>query len=185
MKLKLVILAAAGILSTSAYADCWRLPNGQIIQTSANSSPPVRGAQRIACPPPSLSLPKPNVRQQEQQQRPQLGITAFDRQPDSRECTEFARSLVRRLPGNLYSFADKRAIINDRTPRVGSVAIIEVPSGQFAPYGHVAVVEEVTSNSITVAESHFGGAFSERRRAVGRDLADAEAQLRIVGYFRP
>ena len=37
-------------LSRHALADCWRLPNGQVISTHANSSPPVARAQRIDCP---------------------------------------------------------------------------------------------------------------------------------------
>ncbi|MDB5693571.1 MAG: hypothetical protein JWO81_2634 [Alphaproteobacteria bacterium] len=93
--------------------------------------------------------------------------------------------MVPTLPGNLYTIGQKRAIINDRVPRVGSVAVIDVPTGRSAENGHVAVVVDVTSNSITLAEAHFGGWYSERRRAVGSDLADAGRQLRIVGYFRP
>ena len=55
----------------------------------------------------------------------------------------------------------------------------------MAQYGHVAVVEAVTSTSITIVEANFGGPGIQRRRAVGRDTADAASQLGIVGYYRP
>ncbi len=182
MKVLVLSLMALTLVPSASNADCWRLPSGQILQTAANSSPPVRGAQRVPCP--QTGLPAPRI---EPVTAPpaRRGIETFDQQPYNGECTDFARSRVPRLPGNLFTIADKRAIINDRTARVGSVAIIDVPSGTYAENGHVAVVENVTANSITIAEAHFGGPYTERRRATGRDLADAEAQLRIIGYFRP
>ena len=38
------------VASPDAFADCWRLPTGQVVTSSANSTPPVRGAVKVACP---------------------------------------------------------------------------------------------------------------------------------------
>lgn len=168
------------LLSSPALGACWRLPNGQIIETNSNSTAPVRGARLVTCPPPVFTpRNEPPARQE------RYGVTEFDQRPDLRECTDFARSLVRSLPGGLFTMRDKTNIINSRRPTVGSVAIIEVPRGYAQPYGHVAVVEEVTRNSITIIEANYGGRRVQRRRSVGRDLDEAASQLRIVGYYRP
>jgi hypothetical protein len=115
----------------------------------------------------------------------QRGITQIERRADDRECVIYARSRVASLPFGLFSMADKRNIINQSTPSAGSIAIIETPGGSFAEIGHVAYVEEVTSNSIIISETNFSSRNYTLRKAVGTKLADAEAQLRIIGYFRP
>jgi hypothetical protein len=163
--LALVALA----LATPAEAACWRLANGQIVETNSNSTPPVYGAVRISCPAPNFRLPTERA-----------GISFLTESPDPRECVAYARSRVRGLPSGLFSMADKRRIINDSRARAGSIAIINASS-----YGHVAYVEEVTSTSITISETNFHSGMFTRRRAVGSTTADAERQLHIEGYFRP
>ena len=114
-----------------------------------------------------------------------VGISVLDRRPDARECVDYARSRMPTLPYGLFTFKNKTDMINSKTARVGSVAIINVPTGEYSEYGHVAYVEEVTANSITISETHYSGRNYTLRRSVGRSLANAEAQLHIVGYRRP
>lgn len=182
----LVAMFAGG---TAAHAACWRLPNGQVMQTASNSTPPVAGARQVACPVTASSIApvigRPSSPPNGGSSSQSIGIRTFDRQPDQRECVDYARSRVSSLPFGLITFANKTAIINSRQVRVGSVAIIAVPSGEFAENGHIAYVENISGSSITISETHYGGHYFERRQAVGRDLADAENQLRIVGYFQP
>ena len=185
----LIVVALVGS-SGVANAACWKLPNGSIIQTSSNSTPPVAGAKRVMC---SQVTPGPiPVRRNTPTPSPspsaivERGIVSSDQRPDQRECVEYARSRVSSLPTGLFTFQNKRDIITPSArARVGSIAIIEVPSGASAQYGHIAYVEAVSENSITITETNFGGRRYQKRTATGRDLADAERQLRIIGYYRP
>ena len=194
MLFKMIVATVAMFAGGSAaQAACWRLPSGQVMQSASNSTPPVAGARQVPCPDAASSIgsvfgrsASPSVVPSNSGSGSQsMGIRAFDQQPDQRECVDYVRSRVSSLPTGLFTFADKTAIINSRRARAGSVAIITVPGGEFAEYGHIAYVEAVTGNSITISETHFGGRYFERRQAVGRDIADAEGQLRIVGYFQP
>jgi hypothetical protein len=65
-------------------------------------------------------------------------------------------------------------------PRPGSVAMINP-----APRGHVAIVESVTANSITIIEGDYLMGTVTRRTAAGKDLNEAARQLKIAGYNRP
>lgn len=168
-------LAFAMMGLDQASAACWRLPGGQIIETNANSTPPVRGARRVDCaarsPPATSAQVEPR------------GITVLAQTTDPRQCVDYARSRVGALPTGLFSMQDKRNVINEPRPgraRAGYIAIINASAD-----GHVAYVEEVTRNSITISETNYPAGTFRRRRAVGRDIDDAAVQLRIVGYFRP
>jgi murein DD-endopeptidase MepM/ murein hydrolase activator NlpD len=58
MRIGLALLAAVLTFAVSqAEAACWRTPNGQIIETQSNSTPPVAGARRVDCPAPTLRAP--------------------------------------------------------------------------------------------------------------------------------
>lgn len=92
-----------------------------------------------------------------------------------KNCVLYARSRVRSLPYGLFSYKDKLKIINSKTPKVGSVAIIYVPSHS---YGHVAVVTKVSGNKITIEESNWDRSQLTRRTGTAKEL-------RIKGYFRP
>jgi hypothetical protein len=165
-------LAFVLLIPPDANAACWRLPSGQIVETQSNSTPPVRRAVLVRCPTPTISpAPEP--------------IRTFDQRSDDRECVDYARSRVRNLPSGLFTMADKRAIINSNEPRAGSIAIIEVRGGQYRDVGHVAYVETVTRNSITISETNFGGRRFQQRTSTASTLREAERQLNIVGYFRP
>ena len=104
-------------------------------------------------------------------------------------CVLFLRNDVGIKPWpnvNLESWAAKKSIINVRgAPRYGDLAIIEVPSGKFAANGHIAMVRDVTANSIEILEADFGGPRVQMRRATASKLKEAEGMLRIVGYYRP
>jgi hypothetical protein len=101
------------------------------------------------------------------------------------ECVEFARSKVPSLPHGLNTFKDKLSITNSATAVVGSIAIIGFTTGEYVDVGHVAVVESVSENSITIIEAHFTNGKITRRTAVDKTLKDAELQLKIKGYFVP
>lgn len=173
MRLAASVAALAGsaiAAASEAAAACWRLEDGRIVETASASTPPTAGAVAARCPTPSLVRPS---------------VKTFDRRPDSRECVEYARSRVPSLPGGLWTIGDKRAIINSAAASVGSVAVVDVPGGRYREAGHVAVVDAVTANSITISETNFGGRHFQRRTATAASLRDAETALRIVGYFHP
>lgn len=103
-------------------------------------------------------------------------------------CVGFLRNDMKiRLPNiDLTSWQAKQSIVNvSGDPRRGDVAVIAVPRGIAAPYGHVAMVESVTATSITILEANFRSGTVTMRRATGRNLDDAKAQLRIYGFYRP
>lgn len=103
-------------------------------------------------------------------------------------CVGFLRNDMKiRLPNiDLTSWKAKQSIANvTGDPRQGDVALIAVPKGEAAPYGHVAMVDSVTAKSITILEANFRSGRVTMRRASGRDLTDAKAQLRIYGFYRP
>lgn len=102
-------------------------------------------------------------------------------------CVLFLRRDMRAgMPsGDLTLWEAKRAAINVRgTPRRGDIAMIPLRSGAYASNGHVALVYEVTSTSITVLEANWRPGQVTMRRATGRDTAAAAAVLNIAGYYR-
>ena len=79
----------------------------------------------------------------------------------------------------------KLAIINvNGTPRPGDVAIIEVPHGAAAVYGHMAMVKDVTEVSIQIEEANFRAGWITIRTSIGSDLQEAMHALAIVGFYR-
>jgi murein DD-endopeptidase MepM/ murein hydrolase activator NlpD len=54
--LAVCVIAVTG----AASAECWKLPNGQIVETMGNSTPPVAKAKKVTCPKPSLRDPTPS-----------------------------------------------------------------------------------------------------------------------------
>lgn len=170
------LLAALSLLlvTAPASATCWLLKNGQTLTTSANSTSPVAGAKQVACPgaPPLAKLPTP----------PKLGVVtkSLGKGPNSDNCVLYARSRVPTLPTGMLDWKGKLAAVNARTPAAGSVAMI--PYGQV---GHVAYVESVTGNTITIIEANFSFGNMTRRISTGSSLADAASRLHIAGYYRP
>lgn len=102
----------------------------------------------------------------------------------SGECVQFARERSPRLPTGLFTWQDKKNIINSRKPSADSVAVIGFNTGNYVDIGHVAVVESFNNNSITILEANYTVGKISRRTAIGSSLSDAENQLGIVGYFR-
>lgn len=100
------------------------------------------------------------------------------------ECVLYVREIVKSLPYNLISWSDKKKIINSYTCKAGSVAIIQVPSGSAAQWGHVAYVQACDKSGITIREANFRKDTITRRVATP-NILQAEKELRIVGYWRP
>jgi hypothetical protein len=103
------------------------------------------------------------------------------------QCVIYARAFVSSLPFGLHDYNDKLRIINSTVPRRGNVAVINL-----GKVGHVAVVVSVdnsgSSRSIQIAEMNVPlDSLAPRYRyaTCGANIADCEAQLKIVGYFRP
>ncbi len=103
--------------------------------------------------------------------------------PDS--SLPFARNHVPTLPYNLNTWSNKVKAINTAVPVPGSVAMIEMPPGRARQAGHVAIVEAVGANSLTIIEGNYELGSVTRRTATGRDLDEAARRLRIVGYYAP
>ena len=103
----------------------------------------------------------------------------------SGECTTYARSQVKSLPGNLYTYAQKKAIVNSHTCKAGSVAVIDVGNS----IGHVAVVESCDSSGSTqgiqIREANWKAGKITRRTSRTSKISKSEAELKIYGYFRP
>lgn len=97
----------------------------------------------------------------------------------------FARGRVPSLPPDLGSWKEKVKAINSHDPRPGSVAMIEIPSGPYKETGHIAIVESVTGDSMTIIEGDYAMGTIVRRTASGKNLDDVAKQLNIVGYFKP
>lgn len=102
------------------------------------------------------------------------------------ECTAYARSKVPSLPYGLYTFNDKLRVINSRSCKAGSVAIIDVGNST----GHVAVVESCDNSGsmqgIKIVEANWKvGKVTRRSSRVGGSISKSESELRIRGYFRP
>ncbi len=68
---KIIVVIVLLSISFPVSADCWRLPNGQITEAKANSSPPVSGAQRVQCPSQQQQQAQQQQAQQQQAQQQQ------------------------------------------------------------------------------------------------------------------
>jgi len=136
----------------------------------------VSAGSAVALPPPNpeyLSIPTP------------LRAAHQARYKDN--CVLFLRRDMRaRMPTSDLTYWDsKRSAINVRgTPRRDDIAMISVARGSSAIYGHVALVYNVTSTSITILEANFRAGQVTMRRATGRTTAAAAAVLNIAGYYR-
>ena len=106
-------------------------------------------------------------------------------EPHADNCVFFARKRVPSLPYNLNTWKGKLGAVNSTTPRPGSVAMIEVGAGKYRDVGHVAIVESVSENTLTIIEGNYLMGSVTRRTATGKDVADAARQLHIAGYYTP
>jgi len=87
-------------------------------------------------------------------------------------CVKYARSLKPNLPFGLWTILDKIKIVNSCTPKIGAIAVINTG----LPWGHLGVVEEIKSSSITIDEANFQ--FGKITRRIG-----TATELKILGYF--
>lgn len=130
----------------------------------------------VALPPPNpefLTIPTP--------------LRAAHQARHKDNCVAFLRRDMRaRMPtSDLTYWEAKRSAINVRgTPRRDDIAMIPLASGQYQYNGHVALVYEVTSTSITILEANWRAGQVTMRRATGRNTAAAAALLNIAGYYR-
>ena len=102
-------------------------------------------------------------------------------------CVFFARRVVPGLPAGLNTEDDKIALLSNPGSNgvslganeavAGSVAIIDVKSGEFTNVDHTAVVEKVNPDgTITIVESHWDGNQITRRTGTPE-------QLNVRGYW--
>lgn len=136
----------------------------------------VSAGSAVALPPPNpeyLTIPTP------------LRAAHQARYKDN--CVLFLRRDMRAsMPtSDLTYWEAKRSAINVRgTPRRNDIAMISIASGSYAINGHVALVYELTSTSITILEANWRAGQVTMRRATGRTAAAAAALLNIAGYYR-
>jgi len=101
-------------------------------------------------------------------------IILSNKEKNSDNCVKWARQFVPNMPFGLFTFTDKKNIINSKKAKVGSIAIIETDK----KIGHVAVVIWVGKNHITIKEANFKtGKITQRH--------DTEKDLKVLGYFNP
>ncbi len=94
--------------------------------------------------------------------------------PNRWNCVFYVRARVPKLPYGLWTIKDKKKIINDHTPKIGSVAIMNVG----LPWGHVGIITKVGTRHLTIKEANFKyGKITERHGTTG--------DLKILGYFNP
>ena len=108
-------------------------------------------------------------------------VASCDTATNRCNCVLYARCKVPRLPFGLFTYTDKKAIINSSSAAVGSVAIMNIAP----PYGHVAVVTAVKKDirtrqvtSITVNEANYSSCRITTR-------SGSPASLKVTGYFKP
>lgn len=136
----------------------------------------VSAGRAVALPPPNpefLTIPTP--------------LRAAHQARHKDNCVAFLRRDMRaRMPtSDLTYWEAKRSAINVRgTPRRDDIAMIPLASGQYQYNGHVALVYEVSSTSITILEANWRSNQVTMRRATGRNTAAAAAVLNIAGYYR-
>ena len=91
-------------------------------------------------------------------------------------CVFFARYKQPALPFGLTSYASKKNICNSNEAIVGEVAVM--PSTNAPSYGHVAYVEAVNGDNITILEGGVGSGHINRRTGT-------KASLNIYGFYNP
>lgn len=129
------------LIAPSAFADCWRLPNGQVLATNSGSTPPVAGAKKVPYPPPPPPQPQAKVAPQP---KPQPAAPKPDANPCSKYlgrgyCTDYIQQRLGRKPsGDAGTWPGNTSVASIRQ---GDVAIFNVGS-----YGHVAYVEQVIAD---------------------------------------
>ncbi len=65
-----------------------------------------------------------------------------------------------------------------QTPKLGAIAVWD----KYNNNGHVAVVEGISGNTITISESHYGGTFFNTRN-IKSDSSDYLQSYRFLGYI--
>ena len=95
-------------------------------------------------------------------------------------CVLFARYMVPSLPSGLNTLNDKKKIINTNTPSAGAIAV--TPGNSIA--GHVAYVESVSGNQVTLLHGGFADANGNLTGIIKRTRGTAQEQS-ILGYFHP
>jgi hypothetical protein len=169
--MRTMLRAAAALLllvaAPAAWADCWRAPSGEIFHTQAGSTPPVRGAVRVACPP---QCPM-NFTFDGRGCRCVSGFTARGSacvpvqppgdpcQPyyNKGYCVDYIQSRIGTRPrGNPAQWPTRRDM---SLVREGSAVVF---AGVAAPYGHVAYIDRVNRDgagrpmSIDISEMNYG-----------------------------
>jgi len=87
-------------------------------------------------------------------------------------CVLWARGKKPNLPFGLFTLCDKIMIINSYTPRIGSVAVMNVG----LPWGHLGIVKSFENGMLTIQEANFKlGKITERWGTF--------EDLKILGFF--
>ncbi len=136
----LALIFTIALAPTTLLADCWRLPDGRIVSTAANSSPPVAGAVRVVCPSPAQPTPRnPMPRSSTTLPKPAPQQTADPCAPyyGKGYCTDYITQRMGRRPsGDPRTWPLNRDLSKIRE----GVAVV---FAELTSSGHVAYVERV------------------------------------------
>ena len=99
------------------------------------------------------------------------------------ECVAYARRFAS-FPTGMWTFADKKSMINTGTPKAGRVAVMNMGA-----VGHVGVVVDVDDTGkakhIVIAEANNPiGNGAQFRKATCSKIDDCEKSLHILGYHK-
>jgi hypothetical protein len=179
----------AMVSSTNPYSGAIRSgPSSQLVQPSSSIGATVRAAPSNNPYAAAIGSATGGSQQLRRGVSDPVALRVYSPQYTT-DCVLFVRHGMNiKMPStDLTTFGAKKSIINvSGPPRVGDVAIIKVNSGEFAPNGHLAVVTNVSNNSLGITEAHWRKDLgADTRISTGTNISDAEQQLNIVGYYRP
>lgn len=95
-------------------------------------------------------------------------------------CVRFARYKVPSLPYGLTYYSAKKNICNSNTAIAGEIAVMS--SSKYPEYGHLAYVEAVNGNTITILE---GNVLYESGNPRINRRSGTKSELGIYGYYKP
>jgi surface antigen len=109
--------------------------------------------------------------------------------PFGDNCVQYAKSKCEWLRSySLLTWEQKQHAVNCNSPKKGRVAVIRIPNGEYARYGHVAIVVDVDKEgrkkSITLEETNYPRPGLWKRKCSGDNIDEIENKLNIIGYIK-
>jgi hypothetical protein len=103
----------------------------------------------------------------------------------SGECVSYVRSRLPSLPWGLYSFDDKKRIINSYSCSPGSAAVIDVGNS----IGHLSYITSCDASGdmqgLKMEEANWYAGKIDERKCRDSKISSCIKLYRIVGFYRP